>query len=188
MDDLTKIYQFFKDIEPLKDTLRTGKTQHGRQESVAEHSWRLAMMAMMLGPAHFPELNLKKVLLICLIHDLGEIVNGDIPAPMQENLPDKSENERNDFLQVISSLPSSYADELLNAWDEYEAAKSKEAKLVKALDKLETIIQHNQGNDEPDFDHQFDLTYGQKYMDFDPIIADLRKMVDAETEKMIQES
>ncbi len=185
MQDLGKIYQFFKDIEPLKDTLRTGMTQQGRQESVAEHSWRLATIAIILCPTYFPTLDIKKVIEMCLIHDLGEIINGDIPAPMQINTPNKSDQERKDFIEVSSALPEAVATNLLCIWDEYENASSPEAQIVKALDKIESIIQHNQGNDAPDFDHAFDLSYGQQYMSVDPIIEELRKMVDTETKEKI---
>ena len=185
MQELQKIYQFFKDIEPLKDTLRTGITQQGRAESVAEHSWRLATMAIILCPRYFPELDLKKVMTMCLIPDLGEIINGDIPAPLHANIPDKSLEERQDFKQVISVLPEPISNDLLDAWDTYEHASSREARFVKAIDKIESIMQNNQGNDAPDFDHAFDLTYGQKYMDVDPIILKLREMVDAETKAKI---
>ena len=123
---------------------------------------------------------------MCLIHDLGEIINGDIPAPLQSEIPDKSVLERKDFKEVISSLPESIQESLLASWDEYEAALSPEAKLVKALDKIETIMQHNQGNDAIDFDHEFDLAYGRKYMDFDPVIQKLREMVDVETKEWIK--
>ena len=186
MDDLHKIYQFFKDVEPLKDTLRTGRTQQGRTESVAEHSWRLAMMAMIVGPTYFPDMDQMKIMRMCLVHDLGEIVHGDIPAPLQKDIPNKNEAERRDFQQVISCLPDKLSHDLLLAWDEYEAAQTPEAKLVKALDKLETIIQHNQGNDEPDFDHAFDLSYGTQYTNIDPVITQLRKLVDKDTESTIE--
>ena len=188
MQELQKIYQFFKDIEPLKDTLRTGITQQGRQESVAEHSWRLATMAVVLCPAYFPALDLRKVMEMCLIHDLGEVINGDIPAPMQATLPDKSELERTDFMEVCQALPEDLKDRLLQVWDEYEGASTPEARFVKAIDKIESIVQHNQGNIAPDFDHAFDLTYGQKYMGVDPVIQELRRMVDAETREIIDES
>ncbi len=188
MQELQNIYQFFKNIEPLKDTLRTGITQQGRTESVAEHSWRLATMAIILCPKYFPQLDLNKVMTMCLIHDLGEIIRGDIPAPLQANIPNKSEEEREDFKQVASSLPNALSKELLTVWDEYENASTPEAGFVKAIDKIESIMQHNQGNDDPDFDHAFDLSYGQKYMDFDPIIRQLREMVDSETREKISDS
>lgn len=188
MQEIQSIYQFFKDIEPLKDTLRTGMTQQGRKESVAEHSWRLATMAVVLCPKFFSLLDLRRVMTMCLIHDLGEIINGDIPAPLQSDMPNKSLREREDFKEVVKALPEDLSSELTVAWDEYEAAASPEARLVKALDKIETIIQHNQGNDAPDFDHAFDLSYGQKYMDCDPIIQHLRAMVDADTQATLNQN
>ena len=143
-------------------------------------------MAMIVAPTYFPDLDLRKIMLMCLVHDLGEIINGDIPAPQQRDLPNKSAAERTDFMQVISNLPAQQADLLIETWDEYENASTREARLVKALDKLETIIQHNQGNDEPDFDHVFDLSYGQQYMEFDPAIKELRRMVDLDTKSKMK--
>ncbi|HET7109719.1 MAG TPA: HD domain-containing protein, partial [Gemmatimonadales bacterium] len=80
--DLVGMLEFLRSAEQLKSTLRTCYASTGRQESVAEHSWRLALMAMLLRH-EFPELDAEKVLRMCLIHDLGEAIGGDIPAPEQ---------------------------------------------------------------------------------------------------------
>jgi putative hydrolase of HD superfamily len=66
-------------------------------------------------------------------------------------------------------------------WDEYEAASTAEARLAKALDKLETIIQHNQGVNPPTFDYDFNLRYGRQYTDTHPLLAAIRAELDAET-------
>jgi putative hydrolase of HD superfamily len=77
--------------------------------------------------------------------------------------------------------------EILALWDDYENARSAEAKAVKALDKLETILQHNQGKNPPGFDYQFNLAYGKKYTDADPLFESLRSILDEDTkEKMIK--
>jgi putative hydrolase of HD superfamily len=71
--------------------------------------------------------------------------------------------------------------EIIALWDEYEAAASSEAQVAKALDKLETLLQHNQGANPPDFDYAFNLEYGRKFTDAVPFAAELRAIIDAET-------
>jgi len=135
-----------------------------------------------------PAVDLKKVRGRGRMHDGGEVINGDSPARLQVNTPDKWERERGDFIEVGKALPEDVAAGLLDVWDEYEGASTPEAKFVKAIDKIESILQHNQGNFAPDFDHAFDLSYGRQYMTVDPIIEELRKMVDTDTQKIIDES
>ena len=107
-------------------------------------------MALVLGPA-FPDVDFAKLVKICIIHDLGEAIHGDVSAPEQARrkalgiAAGKAEDERRDLMQLLEPLPAARRDEIATLWDEYEAAASPEAKLAKALDKLETIMQHNQG-------------------------------------------
>jgi putative hydrolase of HD superfamily len=186
MPDLDGILDFLRGAEKLKSTLRTCYASTGRQESVAEHSWRLALLAMLLRH-EFPGLDDGKVLRMCLIHDLGEAIGGDIPAPEQarrrEEDPSagKAVQERRDLLTLLEPLPPALQREITMLWDEYEAAASPEARLVKALDKLETILQHNQGKNPPDFDYAFNLEYGRQYTTGHPVIVALRKLMDEET-------
>jgi len=69
----------------------------------------------------------------------------------------------------------------LALWDEYEAAETAEARLAKAFDKLETILQHNQGDNPPDFDYAFNLNYGTEYTDLDPLVTEFRRILDEQT-------
>jgi putative hydrolase of HD superfamily len=155
---------------------------------VAEHSWRLALMAMLLRD-EFPELDAGKVLRMCLIHDLGEAIGGDIPAPEQARRREggasagKAEQERRDLVTLLEPLPTARQLEFTTLWDEYEAAATPEARLVKALDKLETILQHNQGKNPADFDYAFNLDYGRQYTGGHPVIVELRRLLDEETER-----
>ena len=73
----------------------------------------------------------------------------------------KGDQERRDLLQLLAPLPERMRAEIAALWDEYEAATSPEAKLAKALDKLETIMQHTQGKNPPAFDYRFNLEYGR---------------------------
>lgn len=179
--ELTQILEFLKVAEKLKDTLRSGHTSQGRTESVAEHTWRLCLMVAVFHRQYFPELDFSKLIKMCLIHDLGEAINGDIPAPQQSEVADKSVDERKDLLLVLAPLPEELKNEFIQLWDEYEAVSSQEARLAKALDKMETIIQHNQGANPEGFDYGFNVEYGRKYAEYNEVISTFRLMVDEET-------
>lgn len=176
------VIAFLQSAERLKRTHRSAYTSLGNEESVAEHTWRLCLMAMVLHPM-FPEADLSRLLRICVVHDLGEAIGGDIPAPLQAEAGSKAAQERTDFATLLTPLPAAQRDEFLALWDEYEAAQSLEAKLAKAFDKLETIMQHNQGLNPEHFDYRFNLGYGRKYTDAVPLLAELRAALDADTER-----
>jgi putative hydrolase of HD superfamily len=180
--DLHGCLEFLRGAERLKSTLRSGHTSSGRPESTAEHTWRLCLMAMVFR-TEFTALDFTKVLKLCVIHDLGEAISGDIPAVMQHSTPDKSANERADLLTLMQPLPTALQAEFLALWEDYEYATSPEARIVKGLDKLETVLQHNQGKNPPDFDYAFNLGYGQKYMDSHPLLRQVRDVLDADTQR-----
>lgn len=172
---------FFRAAEALKDTLRSGFTAQGRRESTAEHSWRLCLMALTLGP-ELGGIDVARLIELLIVHDLGEAVGGDIPAPEQSG--DKAEAERRDFLALIAPLPDPARALLLARFDEYNAMATPEARLAKGLDRLETVLQHTQGDNPPEFDIGYNLGYGRAHTDAHPLIAALRAPVDAETERL----
>lgn len=186
-DDLEGVLTFLRAAERLKTVNRSGWTSAGQQESVAEHTWRLCLMAMLLY-GRTPGIDFARLLKMCLIHDLGEAIGGDVPAPAQTAGTGKADRERADLLQLTASLPSALQHEILELWDEYEAAGSPEAKLAKGLDKLETILQHTQGKNPADFDYAFNLDYGQRYTAADPVMAALRARLDEETARRAKDS
>lgn len=169
---------FFTAAAALKDTLRSGRTAAGRQESAAEHSWRLALMAVALEDA-LPGIDHKRLLQMLVLHDLGEAVRGDVPAPEQQG--DKSAEERADLARLVAPLPADTAARLLALWDEYNARATPEARLAKALDRLETVLHHVEGANAADFDYAFNLGYGQEHTSAHPLVAALRAPVDRET-------
>lgn len=191
--DLNGILEFLRAAERLKTTSRSGFTSAGRPESVAEHTWRLCLMALVLRP-EFPDIDFAKLVKICLVHDLGEAIGGDVPAPEQarrlarDPSATKAVQERQDLLTLLEPLPPPLRAEITALWDEYEAAESPEARLAKALDKLETILQHNQGDNPPDFDYRFNLDYGRRFTADHPVIVSLRELLDSETERRANES
>lgn len=190
--DLAGLLGFLRAAERLKTTHRSGYTSAGDPESVAEHTWRLCLMALVLAPA-LPEVDFARLVKICIVHDLGEAVNGDIPAPEQARraaLPgaaSKSDAERRDLVELLEPLPEDRQEEILALWDEYEAAATPEARLAKALDKLETILQHTQGRNPPGFDYRFNLGYGRDQTAVSPLIATLREALDRETERLARQ-
>jgi putative hydrolase of HD superfamily len=179
-DELDGVLAFLRAAERLKTVTRSGWTSTGKAESVAEHTWRLCLMAMVLyGRAE--DIDLARLLKMCVIHDLGEAIGGDVPAPAQVAGSPKAGQERADLLSLVEPLPAAGQREILELWDEYEAASSPEAKLAKGLDKLETILQHTQGRNPDDFDYAFNLDYGQRYTAADPVLAALRSRLDEVT-------
>lgn len=172
--------EFLRSAEQLKNTLRSSWTSTGQPESVAQHTWRLCLMALLFAD-HDPAVDFARLVRICIIHDLGEAIGGDIPAVEQTAGTSKAAQEREDLLLLLRPLPARLRDEIVALWDEYEAAVSPEARLAKALDKLETILQHNQGANPPDFDYGFNLEYGKRYTTGDPTIEAVRAVLDRDT-------
>jgi putative hydrolase of HD superfamily len=178
--EIAGVLEFLRAAEKLKSTHRSAWTSAGQPESVAEHTWRLCLMALVLKDG-FPGVDFARLVKMCIIHDLGEAIGGDIPAIHQVPGQSKAGQERADLLELLQPLPARLREEITGLWDEYEAAASPEAKLAKALDKLETIMQHNQGMNPPDFDYGFNLDYGRRYTSGDPLIEEIRALLDRDT-------
>jgi putative hydrolase of HD superfamily len=182
-DRLHQFLDFLRGAEQLKSTLRSGYTAQGRPESTAEHTWRLCLMVMLFEDV-YPDIDHHRLLKLCVIHDLGEALHGDILATHQDPAVDKSIEERRHFLALLAPLPGDKQQELLALWDEYNAAATPEARLAKAFDKLETVLQHTQGRNPPDFDYAFNLGYARQYTDYDDLTRTLRSIIDAETQRL----
>lgn len=185
MDALQRTIEFIQELERLKDIRRTAWTSQGKQESVAEHSWRLAVLALTLQD-HFPEANINHVIHMLLIHDLGEAYDGDTSATIAVDIQEKLKGEESAFIKLLEPLPLHLQDRILDLWREYVAGITLEAKLAKALDKIETIIQHNQGDNPNDFDYAFNLNYGKDLVEYHPVLKALRDLVDNETIKNME--
>lgn len=179
-DQILNSLSFLKEAERLKDVLRSGHLTSGRCESTAEHSWRLCLWVMVFGD-HLGDIDVAKLLKICVVHDLGEALSGDVPATEQTAGDGRAKRERQDLLKLTSTLPYKVRAEITGLWDEYEQSSSPEGRIARGLDKLETIMQHNQGKNPDDFDYGFNLSYGQKHMDSHPVISAIRAIIDTET-------
>lgn len=162
--------------ERLKDTVRHCTTSRGRPESVAEHSWRVAVMAFLLRD-EFPDVDINKVVDMCLIHDLGECFTGDIPAFLKSASDEKTEEKLLD--DWVSSLPDGISGRMTALYEEMNAQKTVEAKLYKALDKLEALIQHNESPLGTWSDNEYELnkTYATDTAAFSEWLTALRKEI-----------
>lgn len=185
-NEALNLLEFFREAERLKNVYRTSYTSDGQPESPATHTWRVCLMAIVME-SYFPEMDIARLLKLCVIHDLGEAIHGDIPAIQQTEGQSKSAQERADLLELTKSLPEGIQEEIVALWDEYEGAATPEAQLAKGLDKLETLLQHNQGANPPDFDYVFNIPYGKKFTDMVPLIAQLRAIVDEDTKQHARE-
>lgn len=179
-DRLAGLLAFLQAAEQLKDTLRSGSTRTGRMESTAEHSWRLALMVLVFEK-DLPDLDIPRLLKLCLVHDLGEAISGDVPAPSQAPGDDRQERERQDFRSLCAPLPQDVASELLVLWEEYAEAETPEARLAKAFDKLETMLQHLLMPDGDVIFYDFNLSYGRERTDYSPLTRQIRDIVDERT-------
>jgi len=134
--------EFLNKTQHLKSILRHSWTDDiERQESVAEHSWHMAVMAIALSPYLKNKIDLFRVLKLISIHDIGESITGDIPA-FNGKHNGKYESERKAVEEIIKSLPSERKEEILRLWEEYEQKKTRESIFVKMLDVLDVLFQH----------------------------------------------
>jgi len=177
---LNSLIAFLQSAEALKDTLRSGRTANGRQESTAEHSWRLCLFVM-LFERELPDIDHHRLLKLCILHDLGEAISGDIPAPEQHAEDGRRDRERADFTALCSPLPADLREEFLSLYDEYADCRSREAALAKGFDKLETMLQHIAGRNDDGFDYTFNLSYGLEATSREPILMQIRALVDLKT-------
>ena len=160
----------------LKTTPRHCYTESDRRESVADHSWRIALMAMLLK-SEFPALDLDKVTRMCLIHDLGECFTGDIPTFLKTSADEQTEDRLLD--RWVRSLPAPLDAEFSALYAEMNALETPEAKLYKSLDKVEAVIQHNESPIETWEPNEYELnkTYAFDIVAFSDWLMRLRKEI-----------
>ena len=173
--------------EQMKNQTRHSWTSGGRHESVAAHSWRLGVLAYFVKD-EFPEADMERVMLMCMFHDIGEAFTGDVPAFEKDERHEKEEERQ--VRKWIGELPEPYRDELGELFEEMKAKRTLEAKIYKALDRLEALIQHNEADISTWLPLEYDLqlTYGEKDVSFSSYLKELRRQVNLDSiEKMKSE-
>ncbi len=152
---ISQILEMLHIAEKLKMELRHSWLSNGRQESSAEHSWRVCLMLLLLAPETGLKIDVLKALKMAAIHDLVEADGYDIPAYEKHRKEEKKRVELAAAKKYKKLLNSPAGDEIYELWQEYEKRESVEAKLVKALDSLEVRIQHNESS----LDYWIDIEY-----------------------------
>ena len=181
-----KLIETLAVAERLKDATRHCYTSRGRRESVAEHSWRITLMAYLVSD-EFPEADLKKLMKMCLIHDLGEAFTGDIPT--FEKTEKDEEKEASLLDEWVKQLPEPFASEMQALYREMEERQTLEARIYKALDNLEALIQHNESDISTWIPLEYDLqmTYGNDKVQFSDYLTQLRDQVREDSKCKIAE-
>ncbi len=175
-----ELTDFMKTLQILKDSPRHCWLKSGRQESVAEHSWRLAVMAMLVGE-EIDGIDTDKLIKICLIHDLGEAITGDIPTFNKTKADEITEREKINGL--FGSLPENTGRKLRELFDEFEDQSTGEGRLAKALDKIEALDQHNLSDISTWLPLEYDLqlSYGEKECNAFEYTRELRSIVNEQS-------
>lgn len=179
-----ELLDFLHIAEKLKCNTRHSYTSNWRHESVAEHSWRLALMALLMKD-QIPGVDMDKVLRMCLIHDLGEAITGDIPSFEKTDANERTEAKAIDGL--VASLPHPLSGELAALFAEMESKETPEARVFKALDRMEAVLQHNEAPLETwiPLEYELNRTYGTEDAAPYPFLKALREQMCRDTEEKI---
>lgn len=178
---------FMNVVEKLKCNTRHSWTSSGRQESVAEHSWRLALMAMMCKD-EYSELDIDRVIKMCLIHDLGEAIMGDIPSFLKTKQNELDEEKAIETL--LGMLPFELHTEWAELFEEMSKLESREAKLYKSLDNMEALISHNEADISTwlPLEYTENLIYGQMNVEWSEWTRQLKEEIKLDSLKKIDEA
>lgn len=175
---------FLRQLEKLKCVTRHSVTSSGRTESVAEHSWRLAVMAMLLRD-EFPGIDNNKLIKMCLVHDWAEAITGDVPAFKKTAQDEATEAEA--LQSLLATLPEPQRTECMALFAEMDALVTPEARLCRALDKMEALIQHNEASIRSwlPLEHEMQLTYGDEESAWFSYTRELREAVRNDSQNKI---
>ena len=170
--------------ERLKDTTRHCYTKNGRKESVAEHSWMATLMAFFMRD-EFPEADMDKVIRMCIIHDLGEAFTGDIPAFEKTQAHEAAEERM--LRDWVNALPEPVRAEMQALYLEMAARETMEARIYKAIDGLEALVQHNISDISTWIPQEYTLnmTYADDKVAFSEYLTAVREAVREDTKEKI---
>ncbi len=177
---------FLHASEKLKNEHRNEFTSSGRRESVAEHCWRVTLMVLVMYRDLETTVDPLKCLKMALVHDLPEIVTGDIEN--KKDLEAKFKSEKKALKSILEPLTPGLRKELFSIWEEFEEQQSPEAKFVLALDKLEAHMQQNESDvrNWSDWKKNAALFFTQKYCDWDPFLTNFQEEIRKESEELLK--
>ena len=156
---------FVLEIDKEKNILRqTHLSGHGRRENDAEHAWHMAIMAYLLQEYSNESVDIAKVMLMCLIHDIVEIDAGDTYAYDADGLKTQKAREDAAKERIFSLLPEDQKQELVRIFDEFEAFQTPEAKFARAMDNLQPLLLNNSndGGDWKEHEVNAEKVYGRQ--------------------------
>ncbi|NBA77307.1 HD family hydrolase [Flectobacillus sp. BAB-3569] len=185
-DNLLKQIAFIKEIDKVKYIQRKTKLFNSdRNENDAEHSWHLAIMAVVLAEHSNENIDVLKVVKMLLIHDIVEIDAGDTFIYDTQKNHTNTDEERLAANRIFGLLPKAQAEELIEIWEEFEAGETKEAKFAKSMDRLEPLLQNtsNNGGTWAEFGVDYDKVYNKK-----KVIKDGSEVIWNYAENLINES
>jgi putative hydrolase of HD superfamily len=162
---LKKQLDFCLEIDKEKNIFRqTSLSGHGRKENDAEHAWHMSIMAYLLKEYANEEVDIAKVMIMCLIHDVVEIDAGDTYAYDEESLKTQKEREDAAKQRIYSILPEDQRDEMIALFDEFEAYETPESRFAHAMDNLQPLLLNhsNEGGDWKEHDVTSSQVYGRQ--------------------------
>ncbi len=188
-NQLLDILNFLHESEGLKRELRHSWLSDGRRESVAEHTWRMALMAIVLHKEVDPNIDIGHILKMIIVHDLGEVYAGDYQVYGKKVPENKHELEETALSKLLQKLPTYSQEEIMNLWNEFEQRETPEAKFAVALDKLEVLIQHNEADLSTylEGEGKYNLTYADDKVAYSEVLKEFRELVKEETKSKIDE-
>ena len=148
MDDrIERQLAFALEIDKVKNIFRqTHLSGNGRNENDAEHSWHMAIMAYLFREYANEEVDIAKVMMMCLIHDIVEIDAGDTYAYDEDALKTQKNREDAAKQRIFSILPDEQAKELIALFDEFESYETAESRFAHAMDNMQPLILNNSNN------------------------------------------
>lgn len=191
-DRKEKILDFLKEIEKFKLIKRETYLSNLKNESDSDHVWHLCMF-ILLFKKEFNDIDILKAIKIAMIHDLGKIYSGDIFA-FSKDKSEKNNKEKKGIIKILSRLPEDLREEYYNLYLEYERQETEEAKLVKAMDKIQPMLQNICSKGKSWEKHNISAedidNYKMKYLKYNKLFDDLYKSLRKEAldKKLLKEN
>ena len=188
---IASILKVLRLAERLKFELRHSYTSSGRQESVAEHTWRMALMSVLIEPLLKQKVDTARLLKMIIIHDLVEAEATDISALEVLRNPEikiqKIEKEKQAIQNLRLALKETNGQEIYDLFYEFEEKETYESKVGNALDKLEVQLQHNHADFSTWEEIEYDMTFMMdKHVLFDPALVEIKNQIEQEAEQKMQ--